>query len=112
MKVKKDDKVLVLAGKNRKATGKVMRTFQKTDKIVVEKVNMRKKHIKKTSNRPGEIITYEAPIHASNVKVICPHCERATRVGYIVLENKKKQRVCKKCKESLDKATTTTRKKS
>ena len=111
MKVKKDDKVLVIAGKNRNATGKVMRTFKKTNKIVVEKVNMRKKHIKKTTSRPGEIITYEAPLQVSNVKVLCPQCEKATRVGYIILENKKKQRICKKCNQSLDK-TPTSRKKS
>ncbi len=106
MKVKKDDNVLVTAGKSRNSTGKVMRTFRKSDKIVVEKVNMRKKHIKKTTSRPGEIITFEAPIHASNVKVLCPHCSKATRVGYIILENKKKQRVCKKCNQSLDKVST------
>jgi large subunit ribosomal protein L24 len=101
MKVKKDDKVIVIAGKNRNATGKVMRTFKKTNKIVVEKVNMQKKHIKKTQSRPGEIITYEAPMNASNVKILCPSCNKATRVGYIILENKKKQRICKKCKQSI-----------
>ncbi len=106
MKVKTGDKILVTAGKNRNATGKVMRTFQKRERVVVEKVNMQKKHIKKTTSRPGEIITYEAPIHVSNVKVICPQCNKPTRVGYIILENKKKQRVCKKCQESLDKITT------
>ena len=110
MKVKTGDKILVTAGKNRNATGKVMRTFQKTKKIVVEKVNMQKKHIKKTTSRAGEIITYEAPIHVSNVKVVCPQCTKPTRVGYTILKNKKKQRICKKCQESLDKAPTTSKK--
>lgn len=111
MKLKTGDKIVVTAGKNKTSTGKIMRVFQKTGKIVVEKVNMQKKHIKKTTSRPGEIISYEAPLHSSNVKVICPSCNKATRVGYIKLENGKKQRVCKKCSQSLDQATTSTKKK-
>ncbi len=104
MKIKTGDKVVVTAGKDKTSTGKVMRTFKKTKKVVVEKVNMQKKHIKKTTTRPGEIIQYEAPIHASNLKVICPSCNKTTRVGYTKLENGKKQRVCKKCSQSLDQA--------
>lgn len=102
MKVKIGDNVLVIAGKNKGAKGKVMRVFKKTDKIVVEKVNMRKKHIKKTSSKPGEIITYEASIHVSNVKVMCAKCKKDVRVGYVILESGKKQRICKKCNEPLD----------
>jgi large subunit ribosomal protein L24 len=104
MKVKQGDNVLVTAGKNKGAKGKVMRVMKKNEKIVVEKVNMRKKHVKKTQSRPGEIITYEAPIHVSNVKVVCPGCNKGVRVGYTILESGKKQRVCKKCQQSLDKA--------
>jgi len=111
MKVKTGDKIVVLAGKDKTSTGKIMRVFKKANKIVVEKVNMQKKHIKKTNTRPGEIITYEAPIHASNVKIICPSCSKATRVGYTKLENGKKQRICKKCNESLDQIQAPTTKK-
>lgn len=104
MKVKQGDNVVVTAGKNKGSKGKVMRVMKKNDKIVVEKVNMRKKHIKKSQSRPGEIITYEAPIHVSNVMVMCPGCNKGVRVGYTILENGKKQRVCKKCNKALEKA--------
>jgi large subunit ribosomal protein L24 len=105
MKIKEGDNVLVTAGKDKGKKGKVMRLLRKQDKIVVEKVNIRTKHIKKTSNKPGEIIKFEAPIHVSNAMVVCSNCNKNTRVGYIKLESGKKQRVCKKCTQSLDKAT-------
>ena len=102
MKVKVNDNVLVVTGKDRGKTGKITRVVTKADKVVVEKLNMRTKHIKKTQTRPGSKITFEAPMNASNVMVICPQCKKRTRVGYIRLESGKKQRACKKCKESLD----------
>ncbi|MBU1992680.1 MAG: 50S ribosomal protein L24 [Patescibacteria group bacterium] len=104
MKIKEDDNVLVQAGKDKGKKGKVMRVLVKQNKITVEKVNIRTKHIKKTQTRPGEIIKFEVPIDASNAMVICPSCGKPTRVGYIILENKKKQRVCKHCNQSLDSA--------
>lgn len=106
MKVKMNDNVLVVTGKDRGKTGKIMRIMSQDEKIVVEKVNMRTKHVKKTQTRPGSKITFEAPLHVSNVMVVCPNCKKRTRVGYTKLESGKKQRVCKKCDESLDKATT------
>lgn len=105
MKIKVNDNVLVISGKDRNKTGKVMRIIEKEGKVVVEKLNMRTKHIKKSQTRPGSKITMEAPMSASNVMVICPHCKKRSRVGYTKLETGKKQRVCKKCKESLDKIT-------
>lgn len=110
MKVKANDNVLVISGKNRGKTGKVMRTLSNANKVVVEKVNMRTKHIKKTQTAPGSKITFEAPFNVSNVMVICPSCKKMTRVGYIKLESGKKQRSCKKCSESLDKILTSSRK--
>jgi len=107
MKVKTGDKVLVITGKDRNKTGKVTRVLNKAKKIVVEKLNMRTKHIKKTQTSPGSKIQFEAAMSASNVEVICPNCQKATRVGYKMLESGKKQRVCKKCGESLDKVSTT-----
>ena len=103
MKIKLNDNVLVIAGKDRGKKGKIMRTLVKDEKVVVEKLNMRTKHIKKSQTRPGSKITMEAPMQISNVMVICPNCKKATRVGYSKLESGKKQRICKKCKESLDK---------
>ena len=105
MKIKESDNVLITAGKDKGEKGKVMRVLRKQDKITVEKVNIRTKHVKKTQSRPGEIIKFEAPLHVSNVMVICPSCTKRTRVGYVKLESGKKQRVCKKCKQSLDQVT-------
>ena len=104
MKVKAKDKVMVLAGKYKGKIGAVMRIFKKTNRVTVEKVNIRTKHIKKTSARRGQIIKYEAPFDASNVMVICPNCNKPTRVGYNIPEKNKKYRVCKKCGESLEQA--------
>jgi large subunit ribosomal protein L24 len=104
MKIKLNDNVLVIAGKNRGKSGKILRTSAK--KVVVEKINLITKHIKKTQTKAGSKIQYEAPVDVSNVMVICPNCKKAVRVGYIKLETGKKQRVCKKCKESLDKEIT------
>lgn len=106
MKVKTNDNVLVITGKDRNKTGKVTRVLKKADKVVVEKVNMRTKHIKKTQTAPGSKIQFEAAMPASNVMVVCPNCKKATRVGYKKLESGKKQRMCKKCGEALDKSST------
>jgi large subunit ribosomal protein L24 len=103
MKIKVNDNVLVITGKDRNKTGKVIRTNAKDEKVVVEKLNMRTKHIRKTQTSPGSKITFEAPMNVSNVMAICPNCKKATRVGYKKLETGKKQRICKKCNESLDK---------
>ena len=105
MKLKINDSVIVTTGKDKGKKGKIMRINRKTNKIVVEKINIRKKHIKKTNERPGEIIEFEAAIDASNVMIVCPSCNKTTRAGYTKLENGKKQRICKKCKEALDKET-------
>lgn len=103
MKIKVNDNVLVITGKDRGKSGKVIKTLSKDEKVVVEKVNMRTKHIKKSQTRPGSKITFEAPMNVSNVMAVCPSCKKSTRVGYKKLESGKKQRICKKCNESLDK---------
>ena len=101
MKIKLNDNVAILAGKDKGKKGHVLKVLVKQQAVVVEKVNIRTKHIKKRENKPGEIIKFEAPIHVSNVMLICPRCSKAVRVGYKKLENKKKQRICKKCKEAV-----------
>lgn len=101
MKVKVNDKVLVISGKEKGKTGRVMRVITKSARIVVEKLNMRTKHIKKSAQRAGEKIHFEAPFHSSNVMIICPSCQKSTRAGYKTLENGKKERICKKCNQSL-----------
>lgn len=102
MKLKKDDTVIIIAGKDKGKTGKIMRIFKKTNKIIVEKINMRKKHIKKTERRAGEIITYEAPLNASNAMLLDPKTNKPTRIGYKRLENGEKIRIAKKSGESID----------
>ncbi len=109
MKLKVQDQIKVLSGKDKGKTGKVMKIYRKQNKVVVEKVNMRTKHIKKTQQRAGEKIVFEAPIDASNVIVICPQCKKTTRVGYKKLEKGKKERICKKCSETLDTVTKKTK---
>ena len=103
MKIRLNDLVLVSAGKYRGKTGHVTRVLKKCEKIIVEKINMRTKHIKKKQGQAGQKIHYEAPLNASNVMVICPHCEKATRVAHSLMKTSEKQRVCKKCKQSIDK---------
>ncbi|KKP39040.1 MAG: 50S ribosomal protein L24, large subunit ribosomal protein L24 [Candidatus Peregrinibacteria bacterium GW2011_GWF2_33_10] len=105
MKIKANDSVLIITGKNRLKTGKVIRTIKGEDRIVVEGVNLRTKHIKKTKQGAGRKIQFEAPIHVSNVKVICPETKKASRVGYI-FQGKKKIRIAKKSKQELDKKVT------
>jgi large subunit ribosomal protein L24 len=103
MKLKKQDQVAVITGKDKGKSGQITKILRKQNKIVVEKVNIITKHIKKTAQKAGERIQLEAPINASNVMVVCPNCKKRTRVGYKKLESGKKERICKKCKEALDK---------
>lgn len=102
MKIKVKDKVLVVAGKYKGKTGVVMRVFEKQDRITVEKVHIRTRHIKKTATQAGQRLQYEAPFSVSNVKLICPSCSKATRVSYKIPDKGKKYRVCKKCNESVE----------
>lgn len=97
MKIKISDKVQIISGKYKGKTGKVLKVSKKTNQITVEKINIRTKHIKKREGRKGERIQYEAPFNASNVKIICSHCSKPVRIGYVTGEDGKKRRICKKC---------------
>ncbi|MBN2202239.1 50S ribosomal protein L24 [bacterium] len=102
MKVVKNDTVLVVSGNSRGKKGKVLKVFPKDERVIVEGVNFIKRHTRKSQKNPqGGIIEREAPIHASNVKLICSKCNKAARVGRVVLENKKRVRVCRSCGEML-----------
>lgn len=108
MKIKSGDKVQIISGKYRGKTGKVTRVYKKRGKIVVEKINMVVKHIKKTPQRKGERITFEAPVYACKAMVVCPQCDKTTRVAYTIISKDgkgKKQRICKKCHQSIDQIT-------
>lgn len=101
MKIKKGDKIKVLSGKDKSKTGKVLQVFPKNNKISIEGINLMVKHLRpKREREHGQKIQFPAPFNISNVMLICPKCGRPVRVGYKVLENKKKVRVCRKCKET------------
>lgn len=103
MKIKQNDKVRVIAGKDKGKKGKVTKAVPQNGRVIVEGVNFMKKHIKaRKSGEKGQKITVAIPINISNVALICPKCNKQTRVGYLVLENKEKHRVCRKCKENID----------
>ncbi len=102
MKLKKNDKVLVISGKDRGKVGVIMRVIEKRNKVVVEKVNMRTKHIKKTQAGPGQKIQFEGPIDASNVMVLDPTTNKPSRIGYKKVAGAKKERISKVSGASLE----------
>ncbi|MCL2164002.1 MAG: 50S ribosomal protein L24 [Oscillospiraceae bacterium] len=97
--VSRGDNVYVLSGKDRGKKGKVLKVFIDDCRVVVEGVNMVKKHKKPSQMKPGGIINQEAPIHSSNVMLICDKCRTPTKVGKLVYESGERVRVCKKCKD-------------
>ena len=101
--VKKDDMVIVTVGKDKGKTGKLLRINQKTDRVIVEKVNMIKRHVRPSQKSKGGIMERESPIAVSNVMIYCDKCSKPVRVGNKILEDGKKVRYCKKCNEVLDK---------
>jgi large subunit ribosomal protein L24 len=103
--VKKEDKVMVLAGKDRGKTGRVLRVVPGKERVFVEGIHFVKRHTRPnpSKNIKGGIVERESSIHVSNLKVICSECGEPTRVGHTVLEDGKKVRVCKKCKGILEK---------
>jgi large subunit ribosomal protein L24 len=97
MRIKKEDKVLVIAGKYKGKKGKVIKVLPTEGKVVVEGVNLVKRHVRpKKSGEKGQIVEMPSPFDISNVKLICSNCNKPTRVGYKV-EGKNKVRICKKC---------------
>ncbi|MBI3448481.1 MAG: 50S ribosomal protein L24 [Acidobacteria bacterium] len=104
--VRKDDMVLVIAGKRGKERprGKVLRVYPAKMRAIVEGVNFIKKHTKPnpSKNIKGGIVEREAPIHVSNLMVICPECSKPVRVARKMLEDGKRHRVCRKCQGMLD----------
>ena len=109
-RIRKDDKVMVIAGKDAGKIGKVLKILRKKDKVLVEKANMVKRHMRPNpyAQQPGGIVEKEMPIHVSNLMVVCPACAKPTRVAYRYEEKeqngqKKKVRVryCKHCNKPL-----------
>lgn len=101
--VKKEDTVMVITGKDKGKKGRVIAAYPREDRVLVEGVNMVKKHSKPSQQNPhGGILEQEAPIHASNVMLIDPKSGQPTRIGYKVLDNGKKVRVAKRSGEIID----------
>jgi len=102
--VKKDDTVMVMAGKEKGKSGKVLRVIPDKGRIIVEALNMVKRHSRPTrTNQEGGIVEKEAPLAVSNVMLVCSACSKPTRTGVRVLEDGSKARFCKKCNEIVDK---------
>jgi large subunit ribosomal protein L24 len=101
--LKKDDKVKVLTGKDRGKVGKVLKVLRKKDRVLVENINTVKRHTRPSAqNRQGGIIETEAPIHWSNVQLMCNKCIAPVRIKMQRLDDGKKVRVCRKCNEVID----------
>lgn len=96
--IKKGDTVAVIAGKDRGKTGKVMKVLPKENRLIVENLNLRKRHVRpKRQGQKGQTVETAAPIHTSNVQILCKNCGSKTRIGKKILEDKTKIRICKKC---------------
>jgi large subunit ribosomal protein L24 len=103
MRLKREDTVQVIAGKDKGKRGKVQQLFPKQDKIMVEGANIIKRHVRpRPQIRQAGIVQREAPFPTSKVMLVCTHCDRAVRVGHKFLEDGKKARVCRSCKEVID----------
>lgn len=97
-RIKKGDSVVVISGKDKGKGGKVLRVYSKEDMILVEGMNMRKRHRRpRKSGEKGSIIQFASPLSGSKVMPKCPACQKATRVGFKVLDSGERKRVCKKC---------------
>lgn len=103
MKIRKDDNVIVVVGRDRGKKGKVRFAYPKNERLIVEGVNFVKKHARPTGQaRQAGVIEREAPIHISSVRLICGQCNRPTRVGFRFLEDGRKVRICRLCREVID----------
>jgi large subunit ribosomal protein L24 len=101
IKIRKGDKVKIMLGKD---NGKVVRVLLDEGKVLVEGVNVLKKHVKPGEvSKEGGIISVERPINVSDVMLVCPNCKKTTRVGFGLTKSGKKARICKKCGEIVDK---------
>jgi large subunit ribosomal protein L24 len=102
--LKKNDLVMVISGKEKGKSGRILRVFPQKNRVLIEKINFVKRHTRPSGQmRQGGILEKEAPIHISNVMIVCEKCNLPIRFGKKILDDGKKVRVCKKCGEVLDK---------
>ena len=103
IRIKKDDKVKILTGKDKGKIGKVLKVVKKTNRIVVENINMVKVHQSPSQANPqGGIVEKAMPMDVSNLMLMCNSCVKPTRIGIKQLEDGKRVRVCKKCNQQID----------
>jgi large subunit ribosomal protein L24 len=103
MKIRKNDTVVIIAGKDKGKRGKVRRAWPDEEKVIVEGANMIKRHSRaRRAARQAGIIELEAPIHVSNVMLVCEKCGNPTRVNFHFLDDGKKVRICNSCREVID----------
>ncbi|PKB64185.1 MAG: 50S ribosomal protein L24 [SAR202 cluster bacterium Io17-Chloro-G3] len=103
LNIHQDDTVQVISGKDRGRRGKVQRILSKESRVTVEGLNMVKRHQRATNTvRQAGIISQEAPLHISNIKLVCTQCSKAVRVGFQFLEDGRKVRICRSCKQMID----------
>jgi len=101
--IKKDDKVMVISGKEKGKAGRVLSVEPKKERVIIEKINIIKRHMKPSRKySQGGIIEKEGPVHISNVMLVCPRCQRPTKISKQIMEDRRKLRTCKKCKEVID----------
>ena len=103
--IRKNDTVAVNAGKDRGKRGRVLKVLPTNNRLIVEGINMIKRHTRPNPQRniQGGIIEREAALHASNVQLVCPECNQVTRIGHKVLGDGRKVRICRKCEGVVDK---------
>jgi large subunit ribosomal protein L24 len=103
MKIRKEDNVLVIAGKDKGKKGKVRFAYPKQNRVLIEGVNMIKTHSRARQQvRQAGLIEREAPIDTSNVMLVCTRCNKPVRVGFKILDDGRKVRICRSCKEAID----------
>ena len=103
--IRKNDSVVVITGKDRGKRGRVLKVLPLKNRVIVEGVNIIKRHTRPNPQRKikGGIVEREAPLHASNVQLVCPECGKTTRLGRRILEDGRKVRICRKCEGVVDK---------
>ena len=103
IRIKKDDKVKVLTGKDKGKIGKVLKVVKKTNRVIVENINMVKVHQRPSQANPqGGIVEKNMAVHISNLMIMCNSCVKPTRIGMKTLEDGKRVRICKKCDQQID----------
>jgi large subunit ribosomal protein L24 len=103
VEIRKNDSVMVIAGKERGKTGKILRVLPEKNSVIIERLNIVKRHSKpRGPQQAGGIVEKEARIHVSNVMIMCDKCNAPVRIGHKLLADGKKIRICRRCREALD----------